>query len=908
MAISAILISLDSSDESVGSSPSRIIFLGTIPAETPTIPPVVSTLPHTSPFLYIDSSDSDTSKRPPSCDPYEVTIAHWRSRVAARSPPPPSSPTYDSSPTDDTLLSLRQILPAPPGLPPRKRVRALPSGLLLSRYPPNHSSSDHFSSDDFSSDSSSDYSSDSSSGHSLPDSSVDAPATIFAGPSRKRCRSAAVSVPLATPVPGALSPVCVDLLPPRKRIKGAVTTSDYDCRTEEIYEAYTEPDIDFDVQADIDADITATKATTVREADVEVEVGIGSDTKEEAEEEAESEDRGTIEIGVDRVSEPVVSDDVNKSASDDMPKSVDEKGLDGIMQELYDHLVESIVMLDRIGVLERDNLKLRGMLCVERERIDSLRCHMAYTQEETMPTATRTGKTHAVIKEMIERHVAEALEAYEANRNRGPTMESGDEREDDNGNGNGKGNGDGGKDGNENGLGGGNGNRNPGMNVGAAKGNDLRAYTQRFQELVLLYNKMVLEEEDKVGKFIGGLPDNIKGNRALVANQRVVTCFRCGGQGNYKSDYPKLKNQNHGSKAADNEVHGRAYALGGGDDNPESNAVMELSSFDIIIGIDWLSKYHTVIICDEKIVCIPYDNEIVRGDGSNGGSSSRLNIISCAKNQKYIQKGLHVFWAQVLAKKTKDKSEEERLEDIDLLPSVAPVARAPYRLAPFEMQELSTLLQELAEQRIDDLFDQLQGSSVYSKIDQRFGYHQLRFREEDIPKTALRTRYGHYEFQVILFGLTNTAASKEEHEEHLKFIFELLKKDELYAKFFKCEFWLLKVRFLGHVIDSEGIHGEKEEAAFQTLKQKLCSAPILALPEGSENFLVYCDASHKGLGAVLLQKEKVIAYASRQLNNGAVVVRDFYKKFYNSQARVPNRCSSSIGKTRGLLSFSRGIG
>ncbi|GJS55514.1 putative reverse transcriptase domain-containing protein [Tanacetum coccineum] len=143
--------------------------------------------------------------------------------------------------------------------------------------------------------------------------------------------------------------------------------------------------------------------------------------------------------------------------------------------------------------------------------------------------------------------------------------------------------------------------------------------------------------------------------------------------------------------------------------------------------------------------------------------------------------------------------------------------------------------------RIDDLFDQLQGSRVYSKID-------------------------------------------------LRLILELLKKEELYAKFSKCDFWLSKVQFLRHVIDSEGIHvdpvkielindwespktptkiyqflGLAEETTFQTLKQKLCSAPMLELPEGSENFVVYCDASHKGLGAVLMQKEKVVAYASRQL-------------------------------------------
>ncbi|GJT63570.1 putative reverse transcriptase domain-containing protein [Tanacetum coccineum] len=204
--------------------------------------------------------------------------------------------------------------------------------------------------------------------------------------------------------------------------------------------------------------------------------------------------------------------------------------------------------------------------------------------------------------------------------------------------------------------------------------------------------------------------------------------------------------------------------------------------------------------------------------------------------------------------------------------------------------------------RINHLFDQLQGSSIYSKIDLRSGYHQLRVREQDIPKTAFRTRYGHYEFQVMPFRLTNAPAvfmdlmnrvckpyldkfvivfiddiliySKNEkaHEEHLKVILELLKKEQLYTKFSKCEFWIPKVQFPGHVIDSRGIHVDpakieaiKDWASPKTpteIRQFLGlagyyrSAPILALPEGSEDFMVYCDASHKGLGAVLMQREK----------------------------------------------------
>ncbi|GJU28496.1 reverse transcriptase domain-containing protein [Tanacetum coccineum] len=401
--------------------------------------------------------------------------------------------------------------------------------------------------------------------------------------------------------------------------------------------------------------------------------------------------------------------------------------------------------------------------------------------------------------------------------------------------------------------------------------------------------------------------------------------------------------------------------------------------------MDCLSRYHAMIAYAEKIVRIPWGNEtlIVRSDGSDNERKSRLNIISCTKTQKYLLEGCPIFLAQVTMKKAEDKSKEKQLEEvpivqdfpevfpedlpgipptrqvefqIDLIPGAASVARAPYRLAPSEMKELSDQLKELSDKgfirpssspwgapvlfvkkkdgsfrmcidyrelnkltvknryplpRIDDLFDQLQGSSIYSKIDLRSGYHQLRVREEDIPKTAFRTRYGHYEFQ-----------NKQEHAEHLKLILELLKKEQLYAKFSKCEFWIPKVQFLGHVIDSQGIHvdpakiesvkdwaspksateirqflglagyyrrfiegfskiakpmtkltqkkikfewSDKAEAAFQLIKQKLCSAPILALPEGSEDFIAYCDASIKGLGAVLMQREKVIAYASRQL-------------------------------------------
>ncbi|GJS92786.1 putative reverse transcriptase domain-containing protein [Tanacetum coccineum] len=293
-------------------------------------------------------------------------------------------------------------------------------------------------------------------------------------------------------------------------------------------------------------------------------------------------------------------------------------------------------------------------------------------------------------------------------------------------------------------------------------------------------------------------------------------------------------------------------------------------------------------------------------------------VTSCTKTHKYLLKGHNVFLAHVTMKEAKDKSREKRLVDvpivrdfpevflkdlsglpptrqvefqIDLMPGAARVARAPYRLAPSEMKELSEQLQELSDKgfirpsshlgelRIDDLFDQLQGSSVYSKIDLRSSYHQLRVREEDIPKTAFRTWYGHYKFQVMPFGLTNAPAvfmdlmnrvckpyfnkfvivfiddiliysnNKKEHEEHLKAILELLKKEELYAKFSKCLAGYYR-RFIegfskiAKPMDQSTPQKKKSPLngvdsrtqLFQLLKHKMCSAH-LALPQGAKNFI-----------------------------------------------------------------------
>ncbi|GJS63765.1 putative reverse transcriptase domain-containing protein [Tanacetum coccineum] len=583
----------------------------------------------------------------------------------------------------------------------------------------------------------------------------------------------------------------------------------------------------------------------------------------------------------------------------------------------------------------------------------------------------------------------------------------------------------------------------------------MKLMDDRFQELTMVCTKMVPEEEDQVERYIGGLLDNIQGNDNVVKNaekpkevesirdnrgqqppfkrpnvggQNLVRAYmasnnerkpyngllplcnkcklhhegpctmRCWKQGHYRSDCPKLKDQNRGNKDGNKkgigEARGKAYVMGGGDANPYLNVVkgtfllnnhyafvlfdsgadrsfvsttfstlldvtpdtldvsyavelddgrisktntvlrgctlgllghlfninlmpVELGSFDVIIRMDWLANHHAVIVCDEKIVWIPYGDQvlIVQGDRGDKGKKSKLSIISCTKTHKYIKKGCLIFLAQITKKETEDKSEEKRLEDvpivrdfpkvfqkdfpglpptrqvefqIDLVPGAAPVARASYSLAPSELQGLSTQLQELSDKgfirpssspwgapvlfvkkkdgsfwmcidyrklnkltvknryplsRIDDLFDQVQ--------------------EEDILKTSFRIRYGHYEFQVMLFGLTNAPTSKEEHAEHLKLILELLKKEE----FEGIHVDPAKIESFNNWASPKAptkIH-QFLEAAFQLLKQKLCSAPILALPEGSENFVVYCDASRKGLGAVLMQREKVIAYVSRQL-------------------------------------------
>ncbi|XP_059650519.1 uncharacterized protein LOC132296326 [Cornus florida] len=292
---------------------------------------------------------------------------------------------------------------------------------------------------------------------------------------------------------------------------------------------------------------------------------------------------------------------------------------------------------------------------------------------------------------------------------------------------------------------------------------------------------------------------------------------------------------------------------------------------------------------------------------------------------------------------------------INLTPGISPISRAPYRMAPVELSELKKQTQELQDQGLFNLAHHLGehlGAQLFSKIDLRTGYHQLRIREEDIPKTAFRTRYGLYEFLVMPFRLTNTPAAfmdlmnqvfqpyldqfvvvfvndiliysktKEEHKRHLSITLQTLREHQLCAKFEKCDFWNEQIQFLGHMISKDGVSVDSAkveavmswkqpttvteirsflglaryyrrfiegfskiaipltrltwkdvkfvwdhrcEQAFEELKTRLTSAPVLTIPVSGERFVIYTDASHQGLGCVLIQDDKVVAYASRQL-------------------------------------------
>ncbi|XP_073030620.1 uncharacterized protein [Primulina eburnea] len=362
---------------------------------------------------------------------------------------------------------------------------------------------------------------------------------------------------------------------------------------------------------------------------------------------------------------------------------------------------------------------------------------------------------------------------------------------------------------------------------------------------------------------------------------------------------------------------------------------LKMVEFDIILGMDWLARKNAMVDCKGKSVRLrtPSQKEVVY----HGKSKERKSLLSASQAWKAVKSGADIYLAMInvvneeielkpgdipIVQEFPDVFPEElpgtipdrEIEfEINLVPEAAPISKAPYRMAPAELKELKEQLQELLDKkqirpsaspwgapitiknkyplpRIDDLFDQLKGATVFSKLDLRTGYHQLKVRAEDIPKTAFRT-------------------SKEDHEEHLRLTLQTLREKELYAKFKKCEFWLNSVSFLGHVISEAGVSVDPKkvesildwpkprnatdirsflglagyyrkfvegfssiavpltrltqknskfiwddncEKSFQTLKEKLASTPVLVLPTEDKDFTIYSDASKEGLGCSCL--------------------------------------------------------
>ncbi|GKD81876.1 putative reverse transcriptase domain-containing protein, partial [Tanacetum coccineum] len=322
------------------------------------------------------------------------------------------------------------------------------------------------------------------------------------------------------------------------------------------------------------------------------------------------------------------------------------------------------------------------------------------------------------------------------------------------------------------------------------------------------------------------------------------------------------------------------------------------SAFDI--GMDWLSKLKVKIVCFEKIIQIPLSNrEILEVHGER--PEGNLKQLKTMKVNEPKLKDIPVVrdFPGVFPEDLSGLPPSREVKFcIDLIPGAMPVAKSPYRLAPTEMQELSNQLKELQEKGFirpssspwgaPVLFVKTKDGSFYH----RSGYQQLRVREEDIPKTAFRTRPYLDKFVIVFIDdILIYSMSKEEHKVHLKLILELLEKEKLFGKFSKCEFWLQEVYFLGHVVNSEGIHLDPSKIKavknlkppktpteirsflglagyyrrFIALRVMFGDALILALPEGPNDFVVYCDASNQGFGCALMQRNKVIAYTSRQL-------------------------------------------
>ncbi|GKA40112.1 putative reverse transcriptase domain-containing protein [Tanacetum coccineum] len=341
------------------------------------------------------------------------------------------------------------------------------------------------------------------------------------------------------------------------------------------------------------------------------------------------------------------------------------------------------------------------------------------------------------------------------------------------------------------------------------KGTDITSYTLRFQELALMCGRMFPEESDEVEKYVGGLPNMIRGN--VMSYQPQIMEELEYNDGNNQGYQQQNKRQNTR----------RAYTVGLGEKREYTGSLPLCTK----------CNYH------HKGPCAPRCNKCkkvghlacdCRSSGPNGNNNNRGKSRTTQNAGTYYECGIQGHFKRDcprLKNKNRDLSGlllTRQVEfQIDLVPGAAPVVRAPYRLAPSEMKELSELLQELSDKGLI----RPSSSPWGALIDLRSGYHQLRVREEDIPKTAFRTRYDHYEFQVMPFGLTNAPADKKEYEEHLKAILELLKRRSYMLSFKNVNFGFLC---------------------------GVCSKDLEVLPVWNQ---VYGVHNHKSLQHILDQKE-----------------------------------------------------
>ncbi|GJY88823.1 putative reverse transcriptase domain-containing protein [Tanacetum coccineum] len=788
------------------------------------------------------------------------------------------------------------------------------------------------------------------------------------GPSRKRCRSPVATMTSYIHALRDLVPSRADLLPPHKRFRNFISPEDS-----------VEEDIDTDVLADIEADATVVGVAVDRdvEAGVDTSIGMEVDVRVDVEDEVESSDRGTMEVGVDVV---VGIDILDGMLMPDARVEDIETGQRELEARSLIAEGERASLLEQVASLERRNAGLRGTVMMESVRADRFRRRMSFIESElrqihrfryydrirfrrletfVIMTITHSSMTSEAIEELINQRVAEALAAYVANRAAEHVVESQSQKGDydDNGNvggnGNGRGNGNGNDRGNGNRNGGGNGNGNPNRNDRGV---------------------MPIARKCTYHDFVKCQPLNFKGTEGFVGLTRwfekMETIFHISNcPERYQVKYAMCTLLN--SALTWWNVHKRTIRA------------------DVAFAMSWkeLMKLMTEVYCPI--------NEIQKMESELWNLTVKNNDLA-AYTQRfqefsvYVQQdvsprrvwiGWRIHWMSPdkhprewlsceKCLRTKEVLINHRNDNHVQQPSVQEnkLVGGQERPCTSEYAEIAT-----GHYRMDcPIVEESDTGNKLKKTNKAHGRHRAGRRRsntliptchgksfpEDLPGLPPTRKV---EFQIKLvpgaapvarapYRLTPSEMQeliRRSMKRNLRLILRLFEKETLYAKFSKCEFWLSKVQFLGHVIDSEGIHmdpakiesikdwtsprplteirifyglaGELPtiiEAAFQLLKQKLCSAPILALPEGSENFVVYCDASHKGLGAVLMQREKVIAYASRQLKIheknytthdlelGAVVVSlKMWRHYYTAIERDP--LSSGMGDKRVADALSR---